>query len=29
MSNRIAAIARTTAAHAKPVALPVLFSVLM
>ena len=29
MSNRIAAIARTTAAHAKPAALPVLFSVLM
>ena len=29
MSNRITAIARTTAAHAKPVALPVLFSVLM
>ena len=29
MSDRIAAIARTTAAHAKPVALPLLFSVLM
>lgn len=29
MPDRIAAIARTTAAHAKPVALPLLFSVLM